>query len=258
MPHPPQPDTLPMGVLAVSNAPLPGQEWRASGNIGIGSLGCPLGDVIEVALFGPDLQPFGGNANVGVMQAVSGGADHSIWSSVTNGSDEAWITEERAYVGGADGIDAPFYAELYALYDHDQISMWPEGDPSAPTNRGVNGLLSGTLSQTSPLAGQQARCSGNFNTMDGTGPVGSTITFEIRYARRGTNGAVVDPWQCPVAASDVTVDIMEDISGGDDQRIWSGISHGATQTYASYTNLYVDNPSPNVLGDFFVLAYRTT
>lgn len=256
LPPPAHYDVLCMGYLSVSNGPLPGQSFRASGDLSIGSLGCPTGNSIVVGLFDDSLTPLKSPASVD-FEEDKPGSDVRIWTDAEYGSLETWVTHGRAYVGGVDHIDSPFYVGLHARYEKGQISLWPVGDPSVPVGKGVQGLLSATLCQTVPLPGQQSRVSGNFNTYDHTGPTGGTITFEIRYARKGTDSQSVDPWQCPAAASDVTVDIMQDVPGGTDQRIWSGIRHGSTVDYASSLRLYVNNPSPNVEQDFFILAYRS-
>ncbi len=245
------PQFLTMGAIAVGLRPLSNQDWRASGNIGIGSLACPDGNGISVSVFDKNLNNLPGSATVSSMIAVPDGPDKDLWSGVSAGTTESWTTQERVYFGGASGVtNNPFFVQVYASYSDKQLSSWKTGTAGTATN--IDGLLSATLSLTGPFSGQQYRSSGNFTTQvvsGGTTP--SKVKFEIRTALVG-----VDPWQCPTDSS-TSVTIMEDVHGAPDQTIWTSVKDGTTFDYASYTNLYVGGPT-GADSPFYVLVYGTT
>lgn len=255
MPIPVQPSYLPVAVISVAPSSLPGQSFRESGNFSVGphdsgadsGWGYPTASGYTVSLFDSSGSPLSSDAKCDVEVDVIAGKDHRLWSDVANNSIEPWETDSlrRVYCGGAnDNINDPFYLELYATYNGDQLSGWKTGQPIKGS---VDGLLSSVVSLTGGIPGQSGRSSGNFNSQAVSGSP-STITFQIRTALVN-----VDPWDCPEDTS-ATVNINEDISGGTDPTIWKGVTNGTQVDYSAHTNLYVSSPE-NAQSNFHVLMY---
>lgn len=90
-------------------------------------------------------------------------------------------------------------------------------------------IIASVTSEARPKTGQSHRSSGNFST--DTAPINTT---GLRWEVRGTNRSSL--------VSNVSFDVMIDVSAGRDKTEFSGLTNGRTTAYKKNRKYYIANP----------------
>lgn len=223
-------------IGAVTSGPRPqsNQKDRSSGDIGT-DVAPTNTQNINFVVTNTD-----GTINTGVSfnvkQDVSGGSDGTVYSGVMNSSAQEYKPYRTLYIADPTGTSSNFVVYMYATGSGITGSF---GGTTPPKN--VPGkVLCAIRSKSTAFQGQQSRSSSDFSTEEQ--PEGTTALY---WTVTDDNGNELP---------NVTFDVKQDVSGGDDSTTFTSQKSGSKTGYVNARTLYIANPR-GADGDFIVTAH---